>query len=231
MRAACPQKIIPDHLYPMPAHQLATLLSDIIPAARRGPPLDPASSSPSHPRPAEQEVTSSAPPLPTAAAAAAGVAEPDVLPPGAHLVYFPPLMAASELAEDGADADHVPPGFKLETPEHPRGGRRLWVGGELTFREGWEDRMRLDGRSVVCVERIGDVAVQDGGNKTFVDLTRTYNLDGNSSTSYEIEERRRLAFITEEVMRRNEMKEGQGNSSAKILKSKKNRNFPFHPFP
>lgn len=172
MRQSCPQKIIHDHLIPMPSHQLATLLSDLMPATGKRFPSSPT----------VQPV-------------------PIVLPPGAHLVYFPPQMPASELAPDGADADHVPPGFRLATPEDervdgkkPSGGRRLWVGGELTFRKGWRNRLRLDGRAALCVEKIGNVDVKDDGRKTFVDIGRSYGLSTNVA---EIHERRTLCFIND----------------------------------
>ncbi|KAL6851186.1 hypothetical protein ACO1O0_008314 [Amphichorda felina] len=124
-----------------------------------------------------------------------------ILPLGAHLVYFPPLMPASELAPDGADADHVPPGFTLTTPEDTTttssatGGRRLWVGGELTFRDGWASRLRLDGRPAVCVETIEAVTPKDAGRKTFVDIARTYGLSADET---DIHERRTLCFVADD---------------------------------
>lgn len=183
MRLSCPEKSIHDHLNPMPSHQLATLLTDLMPATGKR--------FPSH---------STIQPVPV------------VLPPGAHLVYFPPQMPASELAPDGADADHVPPGFSLATPEQSSGGRRLWVGGELTLRKGWRGRLRLDGRAAVCVERIGEVDVRDDGKKTFVDIGRTYGL---STTVAEIHERRTLCFINDETHQDNDL-----SSAPKIIKCK-----------
>ena len=104
------------------------------------------------------------------------------LPQGHHLVYFPIQSPASKLAPDGADADHAPPG-----DEYPR---RVWAGGEVHFRSGWENDLLLDGRAAQCREKIEDVSLR--GDKVFVDLSRKYGLpDGEVA----IEETRTLVFM------------------------------------
>lgn len=111
---------------------------------------------------------------------------PNVLPQGHHLVYFPIMTAPSELASDGADMDHSP------GPQWPR---RLWAGGEVTFRQRWRDQMQMDGRPVYCKENIRDV--RDKGGKVFVDVWRTYGTS-QSDADWAIEERRTLVFMKED---------------------------------
>ncbi|KAF4123057.1 MaoC like domain [Geosmithia morbida] len=122
-----------------------------------------------------------------------------VLPPGAHLVYFPPLVGASRLAPDGAEADHVPPGFPIDTlREEEQGkappslpGRRLWAGGDVVFHPGWTDRLLLDGRAWTCTETIG--RVDEGGDKSVVDIVRRYGRPGDGVP--DISETRTLVFV------------------------------------
>lgn len=105
------------------------------------------------------------------------------LPQGHHLVYFPLQARSSELMPDGTDPDHCP-----GTPFT----RRLWAGGEVRFREAWEDELRLDGRRVSCVEKVEDVRPEKG--RVWVDLWRRYGAR-DSGTLPAIEERRMLAFL------------------------------------
>lgn len=107
------------------------------------------------------------------------------LPLGHHLVYFPIQTKPSELSSDGADDDHAPGAPYV---------RRLWAGGKMTFLEGWEEVMRLDGRGVVGSEGVGDARVVERGGDSgmvVVDLERGYGVDGKVA----IEEVRRLVFL------------------------------------
>lgn len=63
--------------------------------------------------------------------------------------------------------------------------------------------MRLDGRAVVCREKVEDVELRgkDGDEKVFVDVWRRYGLgheDVESRPEWEIEERRTLVFMREQ---------------------------------
>ncbi|KAK2050737.1 hypothetical protein LZ31DRAFT_548033 [Colletotrichum somersetense] len=108
------------------------------------------------------------------------------LPQGHHLVYFPLQTPPSGLMPDGTDPDHCP-GAPFT--------RRLWAGGEVRFREGWEDDLSLDGRRVECTESVDDVRAEKG--RVWVELWRRYAAasaaGGNKSPA--IEERRTLAFL------------------------------------
>ena len=168
-------KLIPDYLTPTHSHLLSSTLSDLL-ASDSGSGLDSGSGSGSG------SVLHTVPPTIQS--------PPKVLPQGHHLVYFPLLTPPSQLAPDGADPDHSP---GAEWP------KRLWAGGEVTFRKGWEEQFVLDGREVECVEEIGDV--KDRGGVVFVDLWRRYG----QRESWGIEERRTLAFL-----RDGEGKRGRG---------------------
>lgn len=114
------------------------------------------------------------------------------LPQGHHLVYFPIQTPPSRLAPDGADLDHWP-----GPPFH----RRMWAAGEVKFRDGWADKMVLDGRRAKCVEKIEEVNVKGEGNrqKVFVDVWRRYGLSDHAETEeWPIEERRTLVFMPKE---------------------------------
>ncbi|WYZ40157.1 hypothetical protein EsH8_IV_000498 [Colletotrichum jinshuiense] len=88
---------------------------------------------------------------------------------------------------DGTDPDHCP-GAPFT--------RRLWAGGEVRFREGWDDELRLDGRRVGCVESVEDVRAEK--ERVWVELWRRYGASGaNSESGPAIEERRTLAFLPE----------------------------------
>ncbi|OHE96085.1 hypothetical protein CORC01_08622 [Colletotrichum orchidophilum] len=115
------------------------------------------------------------------------LSEPAVpLPQGHHLVYFPLQSPPSWLMPDGTDPDHCP-GAPFT--------RRLWAGGEVRFREGWEDELRLDGRKVGCVESVEDVRAEKG--RVWVELWRRYGVSaaGRGESGPAVEERRTLAFL------------------------------------
>ena len=126
--------------------------------------------------------SSSSPPSPPQAPA---------LPQGHHLVYFPLQLPPSRLMPDGTDPGHCPGAPFV---------RRMWAGGEVVFREGWEAALRLDGRSVSCVERVGQPVLKEGragevgGEKVFVEVTREYGVEGEGPV---VEEVRRLVFMRE----------------------------------
>ena len=69
------------------------------------------------------------------------------MPLGHHLLYFPPFNQPNDLMTDGTIPQHHPgrPFFK-----------RMWAGGKLVFTPGWQERLRLDGRLAVCIERPED---------------------------------------------------------------------------
>jgi hydroxyacyl-ACP dehydratase HTD2-like protein with hotdog domain len=129
---------------------------------------------------------------------------PRALPQGHHLVYFPIQLPPSRLIPDGADPDHSP---------GPPYTRRVWAGGEVTFRG---EEMKLDARPVVCREKIEDVTLRgkEGEEKVFVDVWRKYGVghEVKDREEWDIEERRTLVFIREE--------EGSASSSARLLKCK-----------
>ncbi|KAM3456664.1 hypothetical protein MY3296_001619 [Beauveria thailandica] len=216
-----PAKTIPDYLTPMPSHLLTTLLSDLLlpyggggaddtsqgaaaadPALFRGPSSSFSSSSSS---------SSSSPPLPPAPgeelSSPTVQSPPRPLPQGHHLVYFPIQAAPSQLAPDGADMDHSPGAHY---------SRRLWAGGEVTFRSDTDEEtsrpghhglLVLNSQPWTCTETIGDVRVKDpghassarGGEKVFVDVWRRYALghptNQETSLPWSIEERRTLVFM------------------------------------
>ncbi|KAM3468369.1 hypothetical protein MY5147_008008 [Beauveria neobassiana] len=206
-----PAKTIPDYLTPMPSHLLTTLLSDLLPYGGDGGGADdtlqgaaadpalfrgPLSSPPPPSTPGEE---SSSPMVQS---------PPRPLPQGHHLVYFPIQTAPSQLAPDGADMDHSPGAHY---------SRRLWAGGEVTFRNNDTDEemssrpghggLVLNSQPWTCTETIGDVRVKEpghasstrGGEKVFVDVWRRYALGhpANQETKlpWSIEERRTLVFM------------------------------------
>ncbi|KAH6969624.1 hypothetical protein HG530_005295 [Fusarium avenaceum] len=127
---------------------------------------------------------------------------PRALPQGHHLVYFPIQLPPSRLIPDGADPDHSP---------GPPYTRRVWAGGEVTFRG---EELKLDARPVVCREKIEDVTLRgkEGEEKVFVDVWRKYGVghEIEGREDWDIEERRTLVFMREE--------EGSASSSARLLK-------------
>lgn len=109
------------------------------------------------------------------------------LPQGHHLAYFPLQSPPSWLMPDGTDPDHCP-GAPFT--------RRLWAGGEVRFREGWEDELRLDGRRVGCIESVEDVRAEKG--RVWVELWRRYGIAAggrHGESGPAVEERRTLAFL------------------------------------
>jgi hydroxyacyl-ACP dehydratase HTD2-like protein with hotdog domain len=118
------------------------------------------------------------------------------MPQGHHVVYFPLQTQPSKLHADGTDMDHWP-GEPFE--------RRMWAGGEVTFRQGWGRELQLDACPATCVESIDDVrlpAMSDNGTsdsnaKAFVDVWRRYSKVG-SRMSPAIVERRTLVFFPRE---------------------------------
>ncbi|KAH6890540.1 HotDog domain-containing protein [Thelonectria olida] len=115
---------------------------------------------------------------------------PRALPQGHHLVYFPIQLPPSRLVPDGADPDHSP-GAPFS--------RRVWAGGEVTFRRGG---LVLDCRPVVCRETIEEVSLRGKGpdEKVFVDVWRRYGLGHGREerNEWQIEERRTLVFMKEQ---------------------------------
>lgn len=189
-----PPKIIPDYLTPMPSHLLTTVLADLE-ACGSGADKPTVSSPTATLMPGEtlSENRSGSSPLVQS--------PPATLPQGHHLVYFPIQTAPSHLAADGADMDHSP-GSAFS--------RRLWAGGEVSFRgtDSRADRGRLamDGQAWTCTETIGDVRCtgpptggKQGDEKVFVDVWRRYALGHTFSQDEElpwsIEERRTLVFV------------------------------------
>lgn len=186
-----PAKVIPDYLAPMPSHLLTTVLSDL---EWCGTNHDAAGGEAHIQSSQESSPIVQSPPLP--------------LPQGHHLVYFPIQAAPSQLASDGADLDHSP---------GTHYSRRLWAGGEVTFRGGGGDSARphrsdlvMDGRPWTCTESIGDVRVKGSSaaaaagtnavadEKVFVDVWRRYALGhpvGDEVLPWSIEERRTLVFM------------------------------------
>ncbi|KAM3511597.1 hypothetical protein MY11210_004751 [Beauveria gryllotalpidicola] len=185
-----PAKTIPDYLTPMPSHLLTTLLSDLLPCGGGADHTSQGADSALFRGPlvsGESSPMIQSPPRP--------------LPQGHHLVYFPIQAPPSHLAPDGADMDHSPGAHY---------SRRLWAGGEVTFRN--TDDMSRPGHGLVlnsqpwtCTETIGDVRVKDpghastrGGEKVFVDVWRRYALGhptNQESLPWSIEERRTLVFM------------------------------------
>lgn len=192
---ARPPRLIRDYLSPTNSHLLSLLLADVLPQSCYPYPLASANPNPlnsSGPSP-HLAGSKSLPPLPN-------------LPPwgrplplGHHLVYFPLQARPSELAWDGADNDHAPGAPYV---------KRMWAGGKMTFREGWEDVMKVDGRPVVAFEEIGDARVVERGGEgngmVVMDLKRGYGVEGEGGVA--IEEVRRLVFLQGEGAKKPPMK-------------------------
>src|SRR5436190_16331905 len=128
-----------DYLSPQPSHLLNLSLADFIPAL--------------HPVASQNSPFS---PLPS-------VLNPDHMPRGHHLVYFPRAVPSSQLLPDGTDI--------LHSPGHPF-NRRMWAGGSVHFRHGLSPL--LNGQRAVCVEGIRDVRIKgtEGDEKVFVRIER-----------------------------------------------------------
>ncbi|KAH6850099.1 HotDog domain-containing protein [Chaetomium sp. MPI-CAGE-AT-0009] len=99
------------------------------------------------------------------------------LPQGHHLVYFPLQLPPSRLMPDGTDPAHWP---------GPPFVRRMWAGGEVVFRPGWELALRLDGRRAVCVETVGEPVMKGapGDEKVFVEVGRGYGLGAPATPEF-----------------------------------------------
>lgn len=181
---ARPPKLIRDYLSPTNSHLLSLLLADVLPPSCYPYPLSSASPNPTNSTGPSPHLAGSPslPPLPQSPP----WGKP--LPLGHHLVYFPLQARPTELAWDGADNDHAPGEPYV---------KRMWAGGKMTFRQGWEDVLRVDGRPVVGFEEIGDARVVERGGKgngmVVMDLKRGYGVEGEGGVV--IEEVRRLVFL------------------------------------
>ncbi|KAH6636151.1 hypothetical protein F5144DRAFT_628227 [Chaetomium tenue] len=113
------------------------------------------------------------------------------LPQGHHLVYFPLQLPPSQLMPDGTDPAHWPGAPFV---------RRMWAGGEVVFREGWDRDLCLDGRAALCVEEVDGPVLKgvEGDEKVFVEVRRGYGL-GGVGREVVVEEVRRLVFMRERV--------------------------------
>jgi hypothetical protein len=111
------------------------------------------------------------------------------LPQGHHLVYFPLQLPPSRLMPDGTDPAHWP-GEPFV--------RRMWAGGEVLFKEGWDRVLRLDGREAACVEKVKEPVVKgaEGDEKVFVEVRRGYGLRADGLESV-VTEARKLVFMRE----------------------------------
>ncbi|RNJ54207.1 hypothetical protein D7B24_000804 [Verticillium nonalfalfae] len=143
------------------------------------------------------------------------------LPQGHHLVYFPIQARPSELHPDGTDADHWPGRPFM---------RRMWAGGEVLFRPGWEKDMPLDGREAVCTETVEEVRLSGEGDKAkaFVDVWRRYTVaDGGSDAAPAIEERRTLVFMPEVEALTGDVAAAAAKSPPRIVKSPHTPDYAF----
>ncbi|KAL8688107.1 MAG: hypothetical protein Q9218_005898 [Villophora microphyllina] len=86
----------------------------------------------------------------------------EIMPRGYHLVYFPPATSQTSLLPDGTDPLHSP---------GPPFTRRMWAGGDISFRERG---CSLRGREMRCNESITDVEIKgkEGEEKVFVTIRR-----------------------------------------------------------
>ncbi|KAK4143686.1 uncharacterized protein C8A04DRAFT_37294 [Dichotomopilus funicola] len=204
-----PPTTIRDILSPTPSHLLTLSLADHIPSLFPPDIL----SRPFLPSPHSHTQKQQQPPAPAPAPAA------PPLPQGYHLVYFPLQLPPSQLMPDGTDPAHWPgPPFE----------RRMWAGGEVIFHEGWEQALRLDGRGVKCVEKVGynengeagEGVVLKGGRgeeKVFVDVRRGYGVEEGGSV---VEEVRRLVFMRNRG-------EGEGVVVGRAVRAPANPEFTF----
>ncbi|KAL9581892.1 MAG: hypothetical protein Q9212_003622 [Teloschistes hypoglaucus] len=116
-------------------------------------------------------------------------AESHSMPRGYHLVYFPPETAQDPLLPDGTDP--------LHSPGEPF-TRRMWAGGDITFRA---HGCRLFPGEIRCQESITDVNIKgnEGAEKVFVNIRRelAYPLEDQSYTPKGkfLIENRRLVFM------------------------------------
>ncbi|GAB1320150.1 HotDog domain-containing protein [Madurella fahalii] len=211
--ASTPATLTPDVLSPTPSRLLTLSLADYCPALFPPPPSHQSHTDNNHHHHHHHH------PNGNSNSNGNGEAAVDVLPQGHHLVYFPPQLAPSELMPDGTDPAH--------SPGEPF-VRRMWAGGEVVFREGWERALRVDGRAVGCVERVTDRPVfkegrAGGEGKVFVEVTRGYGVLGEGggggrlkAPGEVIEEVRRLVFLRERDGRRRPTREGEGRRGVRV---------------
>ncbi|KAK3295556.1 HotDog domain-containing protein [Chaetomium fimeti] len=161
--------VIDDTLSPTPSHLLTLSLADHVPAL-----FPPDQLSQDHP--STEPFNNHRRQIP-------------YLPQGHHLVYFPLQVPPSRLMRDGTDRAHWPGG-----PFN----RRMWAGGEVVFRDGWERVLTLNGRVVMCVEKANEPVMKGavGDEKVFVEITRDYGTQGGGGKTA-VEEVRRLVFMRE----------------------------------
>ncbi|KAL9015587.1 MAG: hypothetical protein Q9185_007017 [Variospora sp. 1 TL-2023] len=112
-------------------------------------------------------------------------AQPQLMEPGYHLVYFPPPTSLSSLLPDNTDPLHSP---------GPPFIRRMWAGGDITFNGGIKLSSGLNNRSLRCQEEITDVEIKgtEGEEKVFVTIRRVIDCESHKSV---IIENRRLVFM------------------------------------
>lgn len=170
-----------DYLTPTNSHLLSLSLADLIPH-----------------KPLHTQQGLASPSTPWAPTSL--VSTTKVLPQGQHLVHFPPDHPTLSLLPDGTDADHSP-GAPFT--------RRVWAGGSVSFRPGWDQDLILDGRRAECVETIKAVRITGvppaeearsdrtpgAGEKIFVDVERLYG-SRDSAHKAAIRETRTLCFMT-----------------------------------
>ncbi|KAL2270399.1 hypothetical protein VTJ83DRAFT_2583 [Remersonia thermophila] len=120
--------------------------------------------------------------------------QPLLLPQGHHLAYFPLQLPPSQLMADGTDPAHCPGAPFV---------RRMWAGGSVVFHPRWREVMKMDGRRVVCVERVDpDSFGSRTDGKIVVEVSRKYGLahemvGKKREKNAVVEEVRRLIFLRE----------------------------------
>ncbi|KAL2019531.1 hypothetical protein VTK56DRAFT_9565 [Thermocarpiscus australiensis] len=213
--ASQPPSLIPDMLSPTPSHLLTLSLADHVPS------FFSSSTTCTSPRPSPRPGPKPRLLLPSRTTSPA---RDLILPQGHHLVYFPPQLPPSRLMPDGTDPAHWPGAPFV---------RRMWAGGAVLFREGWDRAMRVDGRRAVCVESVGGGGGGGGGGgqqqpavvmkgrrgqeRVFVEVRRRYGVEEGEGEGDEViaERIQRGGAVIEEVrnlvfMREREERAGEG---------------------
>ncbi|KAL2140909.1 hypothetical protein VTI28DRAFT_7876 [Corynascus sepedonium] len=218
-----PPTLVPDALSPTHSHllnlSLADHVPDLFPANQLSRPLFPSP----WPSLASEEATAST------NNTQGGAGDGDLtLPQGHHLVYFPLQLPPSRLLPDGTDPGHCP-GEPFV--------RRMWAGGEVVFRDGWDRAMRIDGRRAVCLETVGAPVLKHGGTgatagqeKIFVEVKRVYGAGAGEGGCDEVvrtgtgpvEEVRRLVF-----MRGRDGRAGEAAVAGRVVKASAAPEFTF----
>ncbi|KAI4095370.1 MAG: hypothetical protein LQ344_001668 [Seirophora lacunosa] len=110
---------------------------------------------------------------------------PLMMEPGHHLVYFPPCTKISSLLPDNTDPVHSP---------GPPFTRRMWAGGDITFKGNIILCSGNYNRLIQCREKITDVETKgnEGEEKVFVTIRRDI---GYRTGKASIIENRRLVFM------------------------------------